>query len=124
MIDEKRPKVRVVEAATAEEFEKELNAALAEVTRWKPSLTWNNNREQHCVYIEYTEWVQIPEDVRDEYILKGRRIICGECPWYIRSDDRRIKYMTCAKGEPRCHYTKEACLALYEAVERGEVQID
>lgn len=123
MLYERQKKIRVVEANDAAEFEAEFNAALAELTRWKPEVTMNTQRGTHCAYIMYNEETKVPEDTRDEYELKGIRFICGDCPWFRPSPDRRIKYTTCARGEYRTTYNTAACNALYKAVDSGEVEI-
>ena len=123
MIHETRKQIRVIEAETAKGFETAFNEALAELAKWRPDVTLNMQRGTHCAYIMYTETVTIPEDIRDEYELKGIRYICGDCPWFRPSPDRRIKYTTCDRGEYRTTYNTAACLALYKAVDNGEVKL-
>lgn len=124
MIDEKQKKIKVIEEWEAEIFEQRLNEALTELAAFRPSVEMNMNRDAHCAYISYEKRVVIPEDIRDEFILKGKRYVCGECPYFQPSEDRRIKYTACRKGERRTYYTRDACLALYKEIERGEVSLD
>lgn len=113
---------KIIQGATAMEFQAELNAALMDVAKMgcKHELIFNNNAGL-CAYVVYDEWKQIPETLKDEYELKGEEFRCCECPMYKASEDKRIKYTTCKHGVRRCTANDYACDWFYKELERGGI---
>ena len=80
----------------------------------------------HNAYIIYEQAYQIPEDIRDEYIIRGESYTCENCPyWSNNFDPTNIKGLwRCTKkvkyGNVR--YVDEACLFFYQELAKGEIK--
>lgn len=120
MISKTIKKIRVIEHQCGEEFERELNEVMA--NNKVVDFVYNMNKG-HCCYVTLEEHITEAEDIRDEMNLKGIYYYCGDCPFYVQSDDRRVKYTRC-KCDSHAYYNQPACLYLYEQVAKGEVTID
>ena len=123
MIYKTLQKITIIESDDPVEFEKRFNQAQEELAPYKSKTTFPTHRGTHCAYIEYEQNVKVPEDIRDEYALRGISYICGDCPYFRPAEDRRVKHAECEKGQ-RTTYTTTACVGLYEAIERGEIEIE
>lgn len=107
-----------------ETFDERLNNLMEDISRKEPHCErFFDASIGHCAYVKWTETIIEAEDIRDEYTLKGIEYVCGDCPFFVLQKDKRIKYHICNKGE-RTWYEHQACLALYEMIEKGEIQID
>ena len=115
----------IITGSTAQEFQEKLNEALNSIASngRKHEIQFNMNMGL-CAYILYDERLEIPESIADEYELKGETYDCGECPMFRPSDDRRVKYTTCAKGYRRRGYCDPCCDWFYEALEGGEITLN
>ena len=94
----KGTKVKVISAQAAQEFEDRLNEALDEVASKSSYSIHYNMSMGFCAYVEYTYTVKTPETLEDEYIIRGERYTCGQCPYFIPSMDGRSKYGACQYG--------------------------
>ncbi len=92
----KQTHARVVAANTPEEFEMKLNKTLADIALAgsEPTIQFNCN-VGFCAYITHETTTRVPENIEDEYELKGIRFTCGECPNWIQPIDGRVKYSHC-----------------------------
>ena len=109
MRQETKRRVRVVESATAKEFEDALNAVLDKVTM--PDITFDPN-QKFLAYVAYNETVDIPTTVRDHYVLRGEYHYCAECPYYQKAEGRK-KFAVCQLNE-FCSADQEACNVFYK----------
>lgn len=114
MKQETKRRVRVVESATAKEFEDALNAVLDEVTM--PDITFDPN-QKFLAYVAYNETVEIPTTVRDHYVLRGEYLYCGDCQ-YFPKDTGNKKYVKCAL-KVSCTADQEACNICYNEHNNG-----
>lgn len=72
-------------------------------------------------YIQYTETWTEAETLRDEYVIRGIRPVCGECQYYKAPADRRRRCGECYRAtgvDPR----DEVCEEFYEWLRDGEVR--
>lgn len=106
----KKARVRVIERASADEFETALNEVLSGAT--DPDITFDTNRPFLC-YVRFTEYEDIPESVRDAYELRGEYHYCAECRYFKPSADKRVKHVYCGLGN-RCTADKCACEVFYK----------
>lgn len=116
----------VVRGETAEELTEQLNRKLRELKGKNPQVKF----EGLTAYIKYSEAIQHPECLGDEYELIGARFSCDQCPAYIpkcRRDgsiDRRCKVGGCPNTEYKKTYGRaSACDLLYEMLMKGQVKI-
>lgn len=126
----KRREVRqqkTIIAMTPEEWDEKVNAALATMlddTRKEPTIE-RTRAEDGCLMavIEYWKLCQEAESIRDDFYLHGIEFRCDDCPQLRHINDKRVKWLECAKGMK--DYTRgesEACDWYYEQVwkARGE----
>lgn len=113
----------ILECDSAQEFQDKLNLAMREHASKHPEVEFNKNKG-HSAYISWREEVTIPENARDEYELKGEKYHCCDCPFFVLSQDRRVKYTTCGCDVHSTYYERPACEEFYEKLKRGEIVLD
>lgn len=120
-----RKQTKIITGNTAFEFQEELNKALADIAGkgYKHELQFNMSYGL-CAYIVYDEYYEVAETISDEYELRGERHHCYECPMYLPSEDKRVKYTTCGNGVKRCAASDYACDWLYEQIEKGGIRLN
>lgn len=117
----KMSKVKVIQSDSAADFEDRLNNALTEVCELNSSYSIHFNMSMgHCAYIEYSYTQSIPENLADEYELRGEHFYCGNCPRFIPSMDGRSRYGTCSYGVVKRPLPSDsACNTFYTNYENG-----
>lgn len=115
---------KVIETQSGIEYERLFAEAMDELANYSPIVIDKLNHEGHCSYIEWTEVMEVPEDIRDEYHQRGEFFKCGQCPFFEQNPDGRIKYFRCEKVGHRVYKPDCACLYLYQRVAEGEIKID
>lgn len=114
-------KAAVVSEATAAEFEQALNDRLEELAKCRPEITFNMN-EGHCAYILYKEDVVEPEDIRDEYEMRGETYTCSQCPFFKTKDTNKRRVRGFCPWQESTRKDASACLKFYKLLDRGEVE--
>ena len=114
----------IVRSDSASAFEGELNARIMELSDKNPIVKFDGL----TAYISYTETVRIPENISDEYELKGVSLRCEDCPMFdpIRkedgTEDRRVRYGNCELAKyGRTTKDSPACDQLFTMIENGRV---
>ena len=114
----------IVRSDSASAFEEELNARIMELSDKNPIVKFDGL----TAYISYTEAVKIPEDVYDEYELKGVKFRCEDCPMFepiLKEDgteDKRVRYGNCEFSKyGRTMKDAEACDQLFTMIQNGRV---
>ena len=124
MIRKEITKHKTIQTKSPKEFDDLLEALLAEVALNDPSVSrFYDGEIGHCAYVEWKVEVIKPENLKDEFKLKGIEYVCGECPFFRLHPDRRVKYTTCQMGV-RCSYEDGACERLYEGIQKGEIDME
>ena len=67
-----------VDATSAGELAELLNEQIEHLQGVQPDIKWFDNR--FSALLVYTEHVEEPENIRDEYELRGECYTCGDCP--------------------------------------------
>ena len=76
-------------------------------------------------HIYWEEVVQIPENIKDEFILRGETYTCGQCPFYgVNGSDDPRKAFDCLHSVTmgRKRSINNACLYFYQKLASGEVR--
>ena len=109
-----RLRVTAIQAASAEEF----NEIIAEVLERAdaPKITFLQ-AAPFTAYVEYREVEEIPETLAECYELAGEGATCGECPFLVKSKDRRCVWHYCAQYGKKTKETTPACDNFYELKE-------
>ena len=119
------PRFKIIENKNPVKLTDELNGVL-EVIAEHDSINVTTGFDAsigHYAHIRWSEEKVIPESIADEFKLEGIQYCCGECPFFILQQDRRIKHSVCNKGR-RTTYDTPACDCLYEMIRKGEIEID
>ena len=71
-------------------------------------------------FITWDEEIEVPENIRDEFVLEGKTIRCGQCPHYGGNTDNPENAFKCLR---QVHTSRrridEACLWFYQEVAKG-----
>lgn len=110
-----------LDARSAAELGEMLTEKCEELKGLCPEVVWNLGNG-HSAFLVYTEHLEIPEDIRDEYELRGETYTCGECPLKTPVTDGRCHHRwRCDKMPRGTDDEQEACVMFYEMLERGEL---
>ena len=103
-----------------------LNEKLRELAGKSPEVTF----EGMIARISYKEYITTPEDIQDEYALKGVRLHCQDCPFFKPllnkngSINRAAKRGDCQFAEYGfTHRDAPACERLFYMLNRGEIKL-
>lgn len=115
-----------VAGETPEALTEKLNGKLYELRGKNPVVSFEGLMAQ----IKYTERDEIPESIGEEYSLKGVRLTCKRCPYFIPTtkadgtEDARAKWGMCPMS-PNKRTTKDgpACDILFESISSGLVKL-
>ena len=75
-------------------------------------------------YMTFTDMVEIPETLREEYLLAGSSLECRDCPMLRKSEDKRRKKHFCPVKQATVRLNMKCCEEFYEKVEAGEIIIE
>ena len=126
MINESYPQYAIVDGDNGQMLTDKLNAKLYELRAKNPSVHFDGLIAQ----ISYTETTERPEDLTEEYALKGVRLTCQDCPHFTPilnadgSEDRRTKIGDCKFAHyGRTYRDTPACEYLFNGINTGEVKL-
>ncbi len=112
---------KTIIAATPEEWDEKINAALASLPcDAAPEIIRERKDGEFMAVVEYTLTEYEPEDIMDEFDLKGVTYRCCDCPQLKKSPDKRVKWHDCMLGMKEL--TKEssiACEWYYEQIKKA-----
>ena len=119
------PQFRIVQCDTAQELTEELNSILKELKDYGPEVTFEG-LTAHISYMEHED--AIPENLVDEYKVKGVNLYCEDCPYFERitkkdgTVDHRKKIGLCPFASRGTTYKDcSACDTLFQMINSGEV---
>lgn len=116
LIDKKE--VRVVQVSDATAFEHEVNRVLETLADDGLDVQVQIDTSPLTAVITYTRHLKIPEDVRDEYHLKGIYKHCRDCEQFVPDEDGRRKTGRCRAHSRLTDKNDSACELYYEMKER------
>ena len=103
----KQKRVIALQADNAEKFNREINNLLT--TLEDPKIVYSFP----IVFVEWEEIIETPETLQEEYELKGEEKECQDCPYFVRTEDRRFKWHYCTQKEKRVTECQGACETYY-----------
>lgn len=113
----------IVQCDSAKRLTEQLNDKLRELKDKDPVVSFEGLTARIC----YTERAEVPEDIVDEWKLKGVSLTCSQCPYYqptTKSDgsvDLRSKKGMCSYSGTCRFGTGQACEDLYKMIQEGGV---
>lgn len=120
-------KVKVLSSSNSTTFENCVNDFLNDLENPKElQVSFTSTGKSHVAYVMWEAEELIPEDIRDEYILRGEKHTCGECPHWggnKKQDGEGMRNTGCdlhiTDGSIRgC---APACLWLYKELAKGGI---
>lgn len=128
MREQKYIQFAFVAGETPEILSERLNRKVYELRGKSPSV--EVDLERLTAQIKYTESDTIPESIGEEYSMRGVRLTCKMCPYFIPttktdgSEDGRAKWGMCPMS-PNKRTTKEApgCDVLFESINSGVIKL-
>ena len=116
----------IVQGDSAQQLTDRLNAKLYELRKKRPAVTF----EGLIARISYEEETVTPEDLTDEYRLKGVSLTCQDCPFFSPMLNRNgTPNRTAKRGDcPFAEYgmtrrDSSACDRLFQMINNGEVKL-
>ena len=109
-----------VDATSAGELAELLNEQMEQHKGNQLEIKWFDDR--FSALLMYTEHIEIPENIRDEYELRGECYTCGDCPmkWPI-TDGRSHHRWACKRAPGGIDEDIRACVPFYRMLEEGEI---
>lgn len=113
---------RTILALTPEEWDEKINAALMSLPCSTETTIIRERKDgEFMAVVEYTITEYEPEDIAEEFELRGTTFHCCDCPQLKKSPDKRVRWHECMLGMKEL--TKEssiACEWYYEQVKKAE----
>ncbi len=110
-----------IDARTTAELGELLTQKCEELKGKSPEVIWNLGNGNSALLLYYEETL-IPEDLADEYELRGEIYTCADCPYKEPVTDGRKKYRyTCERKFPGTNPGDRACRWFYAELENGRV---
>jgi len=109
------------------QFEARMNEILKTVKN--PRIELDRTRS-FTAYIFYDISVNVPESIQEAFsILEGTSHNCAECPYFIKSEDKRKKWHYCDYYHKKIHEQNPVCANFYRvyyqnSLIEGETQND
>ena len=125
MVEKEVNEIIGIEATTAADLAEKATKKFRELAedRSVKNVRWELNKEVgHCIYIFFDRLVSMPNTAEERYEARGERYYCIDCPFYRKSEDKRVVYTVCGKGRRRTSAKSCACSEFYEMLERGEIE--
>lgn len=103
-----------VQASTAKEFDMKMSEVFERASRSskEPQIHYFNFG-RFCASVTYHISEAMPETPSEQALHEGRAHDCFECPHYIPSSDKRVKWVRCEKADRRISATSRACDIFY-----------
>ena len=108
-----------IKAETPQEFDRQINAVLDEASEVELK---THDTVPYLAYIRCTYYVLEPENICDEYELKGEIHYCAECRHLdtaSRHNSRQKIYPCKYSKYGKAHAEAQACEVFYEEMEAG-----
>lgn len=119
--------LKVIEGASAAEFEKAYQDCQAniqkcdEVKNYTEEPTKGDRVMGFSMVVKWESVTKRPENIQEEYELRGEVYYCCDCPYLERVDDRRVKKLSCMLS-PFTRLDSRACLKFYQDLAKGVIE--
>lgn len=110
-----------VDAHSAAELGELLTQKCEELKEYQPAVKWALEHGYSAILI-YDEVTEIPENIREEYELRGEAYTCDACPFKTPITDGRSRHRwRCNRRPGGTDIDCPACVMFYQKLEEGEV---
>lgn len=102
-------------------FQEKINAILSKVSN--PEIVLDRTQPFTC-YVFYRIRKDVPESLLELLeMLDGHNHYCEECPHFVRSTDKRVKWHTCGLKGERTRADSRACEEFYRMKREEQQQL-
>lgn len=116
------PRYVGLDAHSAAELGELLTQKCEELREFRPEVVKWSFEHGYSAFLYYEEHIDIPEDIRDEYELRGECYTCGDCPFKEPITDGRSRHRWRCKRMPQgTDMDQRACKWFYVQLDEGEV---
>lgn len=110
----RQKRVHAIQTANADEFNRVINA---ELERHENANITFLTSVPFTAYVEYEITTETPETLTEAYELRGDARACQECPYFVRTQDKRYKWHFCAQKQKKVTEYQGACETYYQLLE-------
>ena len=115
------PRYVGVDAQTAAELGELLTAKCEELKEYRPQVKWCLEQGYSAILV-FEEYTEIPENLAEEYELRGDAYFCESCPYKTPITDGRSRHRwRCNRRPAGTDIDCPACVFFYQQLEKGEV---
>ena len=123
MLERQSTRVKTIKSDDAFDFDSRLNSFTKQLdAKGIPYEVQVNPTAGLLAFVTYKETIRIAEDIAEEYELAGERHFCGECLFYVRPTDGRVKNTRCANGRLTSKGSP-CCDTFYELLKKGAIEL-
>ncbi len=123
MLERQTTRVKTIKSDDAFDFDSRLNGFIKTLDAKGISYDVQVNPTAGLLaFVTYKEVIKVAEDIQEEYLLAGEWHYCEECPFYVRSTDRRVKNTRCADGK-LASKDRPCCDTFYELLDKGAIEL-
>lgn len=109
-------------APNAEGLGEKLTEMSNRYSQYDPKVVWNLGNGCSA-FLVFEEIERFPEDIREEYEMRGDYYTCGDCPYKEAVTDGRSHYPYKCHRMPRGTEDRQrACIFFYEMLEKGAMK--
>ena len=113
--------VKYIKANSLEELERLENEAYKEL-REKGVTKVYTDYERFVVELNYTDKVEEPTSIQEEYELNGIMYTCNDCPYLEKGSDKRRKKWPCKYARyMQASIDSKACEKFYRDLQNGSI---
>lgn len=118
-----KPRVIAVKETSPELFEKTMNDRIDEIQDGKVlDIVTKIDGDVFFAVVTYEVTCEVVECVSDEYHNEGIRFTCRQCPYAIRNDDKRKKWLNCQYSPSGiAHLDHECCEMFYVELKQHKI---
>ena len=121
MKERKRTQQITILGRNPEDFDRKVNEVLQKHKDVK--IERESSTPMMC-YMTFDEYVEEAETLKEEYLLAGCNLKCGDCPLIKKSEDKRRKKHFCPVKQATVRLDMYCCNEFFEKVESGEIIIE
>lgn len=77
----------------------------------------------YLAHIFYLEEITVPESIKEEYEVDGKKFYCSDCPHFTKPEDGRKKHVLCGMCKKYVEVNTEACDWFYERFDKGLIEV-
>lgn len=116
-----KPQLQVIEHEDGKTFQILFNDAMKALAEYDPEFIFKDFPGKHCAYITWIVKETIIETYEDEFLAKGQKRHCKDCPYFDANEDGRIVTGQCCVHDKLVRKDRSACEIFYKRWKEGVI---